>query len=230
MNKSKTEKAIKFLLYFYFILLVLSVIIIFRVITINTESINFGKYDLSEKGFQLFYQVYKFPLYLIAASIPILGILVTLLRYYQFDRQFEVNKNIFKMSQYSFLLTNLQKHIIENNKSLSLGIQCENKSKFPVKIFSIDLAIYKNKELICNSENIEYFKVIFPDDKDGINPEFRQKKFSDEFFGKYDSIEITIKITYQGINNINHKIEETYLLDSNTQKYKRTDCSWHYDI
>jgi len=99
MKKSKAEKITKFLFYFYLTLLILFVIIIFKLITINTEAIDFDKKDKSEKGFELFYQVYKFPLYLIAASIPILGILVTLLRYYQFDRQFEINKNIFKMAQ-----------------------------------------------------------------------------------------------------------------------------------
>jgi len=134
------------------------------------------------------------------------------------------------MSQYSFLLTTLQKHIIETDKSLSLGIQCENKSNFPIKIFMIDLLIYKNKELICNSENIKYLKIIFPNNKDGINPQFRQKKFSNEFFGKFDIIEIILKIKYQGINNINHKIEDSYIFDTKVKKYKRIDCNWHYDI
>jgi len=69
MDKIKFEKKIRIFFYLYIAILVLSVIIIFKLISENTQSIDFGKKDFSENGFKLFIEVYQFPLYLIAINI-----------------------------------------------------------------------------------------------------------------------------------------------------------------
>lgn len=136
------------------------VVMIGVLITVNTDQIELGKSDFSEKGWNIFVSVFKVPLSLLAICIPVYGIIVALYQSSLAKSNIFLNNYYKQMEEFQKLVqgigeSNELKDILTRHFARDLfirwfGNKFETDHKINPHIYDGVRQLYKGMKDLCN--------------------------------------------------------------------------------
>lgn len=98
-NFQKKSKLLYFVVLPFFLIMIISLIISYGILHYSGK-VEIWAFDLSDDGWSHFISVFQVPLAIIGLCIPIFGIVIAILKYYQQDKQLDLTQHSVYMSNY----------------------------------------------------------------------------------------------------------------------------------
>jgi len=117
-------------------------------------------------------------------------------------------------------------HRTEKDK-LNFMIKYKNFGKTPSRDTKIVFETYLNRKSIAVEQNPIYIFVLSPSEEDSYAGFILSEKCKETFFQPDNTFEISVKILYKGITNIDYKCYERYEYSQNYKQFVMTESSWN---